>query len=197
MTRVNDPRPRLVASGEIALGKPLLAEPASSARAVVLVTTDSHVRALASRDLSPVGAWNLDAALAAPPAAASGMVFVTDLGGGVLALGEGGQRLWSIKLPGRSGIVGSPAVADGAVFLLTRDGALHVRALADGSEIERRELGVLPAGGPFASGNELVVPAGSGTLRLVAEKQDETAPPEKPAKPRDDKSSEAPRTKSP
>ncbi|MFO0950921.1 MAG: PQQ-binding-like beta-propeller repeat protein [Isosphaeraceae bacterium] len=167
ITRVNDPRPRLVVAEEVSLGKPLTAEPASAARAVVVVTDDGKVRSLASRDLSPAGVWSTDAPLASSPSVSAGRVFVADLAGGILALGEDGQRLWSVTLPGKTGIVGTPTVAERAVFVVTRDGMLHVRSLADGAEIERRELGVLAAAGPIAFENELIVPAGMGSLRPV------------------------------
>ena len=55
LTRPTDPRPRLVVTAEVNLGKGLRAAPAATGGAVVLATDDGQVRALAARDLSPLG----------------------------------------------------------------------------------------------------------------------------------------------
>jgi outer membrane protein assembly factor BamB len=168
LSRVSDPRPRLVVTAEAALGKELVSDPASTASAVVAVTADGRVRALSARDLSPIGAWTVDAPLSVPLASASGRVFVADVAGSVLAIGPDGQRLWSVKLPGGCGLAGPPAVRGAAVWLLTRNGTLHARSLSDGAELARNDLHVLPAGGTLALGDDLAVPVGRGVLRPLA-----------------------------
>jgi outer membrane protein assembly factor BamB len=170
ITRANDPRPRLVVSGETTLGKDLVADPASTGGAFVVATSDGRARALSARDLSPAGAWPLDAPLALPPATVSGRVYLADTAGGVLALGADGERLWSATLGEKSGpveVVGPPAVRGQAVWFLARDGTLHARSLADGSSVATIPLNILPAGGPVAVGNDLAIPVGLGAVRLL------------------------------
>jgi outer membrane protein assembly factor BamB len=158
--------PGLVASNEVNLGGKLAADPIATASAVILVTADNRIRALAARDLSPAGAWPLEAPLAGPPQAVAGRGFLADTAGNVHAFGPDGQRLWSIAL--RAGLaVGAPAVAGDSVWFLTRDGAVERHALADGAPLDRIDLDILPAGDVHAVAGNLVVPAGLGTLRLL------------------------------
>jgi len=169
LIRVNDPRPRLVVSAEAALGHEPVSEAASAGGAFVVATADGQARALAARDLSPVGAWPLSGPPATPPAAVGGLVYLTDASGGVVALGGDGLRLWSADLgPTGEGVavVGPPAVRGRAAWFLTRDGTLHARSLDDGSPVAAAPLNVLPAGGPLAVGDDLAVPVGPGSLRL-------------------------------
>ncbi len=57
-----DPRPALVADGSYQdLGSPPLAPPVANGAVLVVATADGRVRALSSRDLSPLGAWPLEA----------------------------------------------------------------------------------------------------------------------------------------
>lgn len=170
LVRVKEPRPRLTVAAEVTLGKGLMADPASTGGAVVLVTEDGRVRALAARDLSPAGAWPLEAPLAAPPASVSGRCFLADTAGNVLALGGDGQRLWSARLVvnGKPVVVaGAPAVRGETVWFLSRDGLLVGRSLADGAAVADARLDVPPVGGPIASGDDLAVPVGLGTVRLL------------------------------
>ncbi len=135
LIRASDPRPRLIVSAETSLGGELAADPVATTSAVIVVTAENRVRAFAARDLSAIGAWNLDAPLAAPPAMTGGRVFLADSAGNLLAIGEDGQRAWSSKLSGKGDAlaqIGAPAIHEGAVWLLTRDGTLHGRKLADG-----------------------------------------------------------------
>ena len=66
---------------------------------MIVATADQQVRVLSGRDLSPLGAWPLEAPLVRS-ARGGGRIrcFVFDGGGGVLALSRDGRRLWSIKL---------------------------------------------------------------------------------------------------
>ncbi|MFO0909618.1 MAG: PQQ-binding-like beta-propeller repeat protein [Isosphaeraceae bacterium] len=129
----------------------MLADPASTGKAFVGVTSDGRIRALAARDLSPIGAWPLDAPLALPPTEAGGRVFVSEVSGALTMLGEDGQRVWRIQLEGGSGLAGPPVVRDDAVWVISRDGHLHALALQDGSSRFRRSLRLLPAGAWRAS----------------------------------------------
>ena len=167
---VTDPRPRLVVAAEVALGGDLAADPVGTKSAAFLVTADKKVRTLAARDLSAAGAWPLEAPLATSPTFSGGRVFVADTSGNVLALGEDGQRLWSAKLTGQGDsvtLVGAPAVRDDQVWMLTRDGTLHARVLADGAPLTSVSLGVFPIGGPVAIGHDLALPTAFGSLRLL------------------------------
>lgn len=162
---VKDPRPQLTLAAEASLGKALRAEPVSTGAAVVVATADGLVRSLSARDLSPIGAWPFETAIAMPPVVVAGRAFVADPSGKVLALGQDGQRLWSATL--RGGAAGPPVVKDQSVWFLTGDGVLERLSLLDGSSTRRDALGVFPAGGLRPSGNGLVVPVALGTVRLL------------------------------
>ena len=144
------PVARLVGEAQAILPQKIIADPACTSEAVIVVTADSKVRALAVRDLSPIGSWPLEAPLAGPPAGTADACFVLDKAGGVMALGRDGKRTWSINL--KSEVVGSPSIHDKSVWLLTKDGTLHARAMADGAEQFRRPLGFLPSGGLLIAG---------------------------------------------
>jgi outer membrane protein assembly factor BamB len=166
LVRSADPSPRLSVAAEASLGQGVVAGPLSTGGAVLLVTTDGRIRALAARDLSPAGAWPLEAALATPPAAVAGRGFFADRDGNVHAFGPDGQRLWSIAL--RDGApLGPPVVSQDSAWFLTRHGSLERRALADGAPLDRRDLGILPAGDLRAVGPRLAVPVGLGTYRTL------------------------------
>ena len=139
LTRSAGPLPRLQVAAENSLGSDLTSDPLGLASAVILVTADGRIRALAARDLSPIGAWPLEAPLAVPPATVAGRGFLADVAGNVHALGPDGQRLWSITL--RAGAAaGPPAIAGDSVWFLTRTGALERHALADGALLDRLDL---------------------------------------------------------
>ncbi len=141
----------------------IIADPACTSEAVVVVTDDSKVRALAVRDLSPIGSWPLEAPLAGPPLGTPDACFILDRAGGVMALGKDGKRIWSINL--KSEVVGTPTIQEKSVWLLTKDGTLHARARADGAEQYRRPLGLLPSGGLLIAGTRALASAAAGTVR--------------------------------
>lgn len=170
IVQVVDPRPRLIVAGEVDLGKPLAADPATVKGAIIVVTTDQRVRALSARDLAAIGAWPLEASLAQPPTTSNGRCFLADGKGGLLVIGDDGVRLWSTNLQGTGGAVllaGPPAIRDQSVWFFTRDGTLHGRALADGARLADSPLRVLPADGPVSVNDALIVPVGLGTLRVL------------------------------
>jgi len=160
------PVPRLVVEAEKLLEKGIVADPATTGGAVIVATADQRVRVLSARDLSPVGAWPLEAPLLASAVTAGERCFVFDSAGGILALGPNGRRLWSIKLD--AAVAGPPLIQDELVWLLDREGHLHARSLADGAAREQLELGVLPAGGLLQVGPEAIVPVARGTVQLIA-----------------------------
>ena len=161
----HSPVPRLVGEATTTLPQRIIAGPVSTGGAIVVVTADRHVRALSTRDLSPAGSWALDAPLSGEPAPFADGCFVMDRAGGIMALGRDGKRLWSINL--KAGTVGLPLVQDQTVWFLTADGNLHVRARADGAELDRISLGFLPEGGLLQMGKQVLVSAGRGTIRPV------------------------------
>ena len=144
----------------------IVADPASTGNAVLVATADRRVRSLAARDLSPVGAWQLDAPLAGQPVGLGDFGVVMDRAGSVLAFGRDGQRVWSIKLGAE--VVGLPQITGRSIAFLTGDGALHLRARSDGAPLERRTLEVLPAGGPLVAGREALIPVAQGTIRPMS-----------------------------
>jgi hypothetical protein len=166
LRRSEGPRPRLEVSAEISLGSAVLADPLGTAGAVILVTAENQVRALAARDLTPIGAWPLEARLAGPPAVVAGRGVLADRAGNVHVFGPDGQRLWSIAL--RAGpAAGPPAIVVDSAWFLTQSGSLERHAMADGALLDHLDLDVLPAGNLLAVDSQLVVPVGSGTLRLL------------------------------
>ena len=167
LTRADNPRPRLVVSGEASLGQSLVARPASTGRAVLFATSDGKVRALAARDLSPATTVDLPAPRSSGPVAVGDHAFVADAAGDVFAFGPDGQRRWQARL--RAAANDPPAVRGGTAWFLTRSGSLESRALTDGATSERLSLGGLPAGAPLVAGGRLVVPTGLGSIRAVAD----------------------------
>jgi hypothetical protein len=159
------PVPRLVMAAERTLDSRIVADPITTGAAVVVATADGRVRSLAARDLSPVGAWPLEASIAGRPVGLGDGALAMDRGGGVLAFGRDGQKTWSIKLGAE--VVGTPLHVGRSLVILTSDGVLHERARGDGAPVGRRPLGVLPAGGPIAMGAEAMIPVAPGTIRPV------------------------------
>jgi outer membrane protein assembly factor BamB len=157
------PVPRLVSDAEVTLDQPIIADPATTADAVLVATADRRIRALASRDLSPVGSWDLSAPLAVAPVAVGDTAFVVDRAGGVMAFSRDGHRAWSANLGAE--VVGAPLVRGQSAWFVTRDGSLHERALSDGSKRASRPLGILPAGGILDAGASPVIAAGRATIR--------------------------------
>jgi outer membrane protein assembly factor BamB len=167
LVRQSECRSRLVASGEeISLGSALIADPASIGSALLVATADGRVRALGGRDLSTLGAWPLDAPRALGPLNLGPVAIVADTSGALLAFEPDGQRRWAISL--REGApIGPPLTQQESLWILTKDGTIQRRALADGASLDRYSLGILPAGGPLALGQDVVVPAAPGTVRML------------------------------
>ena len=157
-------RPRLLATAELKLDRPLAADPASTGSSVLVLTVDGKVRSLASRDLGPQGSWPLEASRLVGPVVVAEHAFVGDSAGNVLAFAPDGRRIWSAKLRGTTA-AGPPAVLDRSAWFLGRDGSIQRFSMADGSPQARAMLDVLPSGGPIAVGSTLVVPTGRGAFR--------------------------------
>jgi outer membrane protein assembly factor BamB len=169
------PVPRLVGEVERMLDHKIIANPGSTGNAVIVATADHKVRALAARDLSPVGSWTLNAPLAGPPRGTGEKCFVMDRAGGVMAFSRDGQRIWSIQLD--SAVVGGPVIVEQLVWIVTQAGKLSVRELATGKERETLTLGTLPSGGIVMAGRQELVAAGNGTIRpVVADSEAEKSP---------------------
>ncbi len=169
LTRAENPRPRLVVTGETTLGQPLDAEPASTGGAVVVATADGKVRSLAARDLSPIATVDLPAPRSFGPVSVGEHAFVADAAGDVFAFGPDGRKLWQSRL--RSAANDAPVVRGGVVLFLTRSGAIESRNLADGATSQRLALDVLPAGAPVISGGRVFVPSGLGSIRAIIEER--------------------------
>jgi hypothetical protein len=160
------PVPRLASEVEKSLDSRIIAEPATTGGAVLVATADGRVRSLAARDLSPIGAWALDAAIAGEPEGLGDGGLAMDRAGGILAFGRDGQKTWSIKLGAE--VTGAPQVVGRSIVILTSDGVLHLRARSDGAPLDRRALGILPAGGPITAGRDAMIPVAPGTVRPLA-----------------------------
>ncbi len=129
------PVPRLASEVEKSLDSRIIAEPATTGGAVLVATADGRVRSLAARDLSPVGAWALDASVAGHPVGLGDGGLAMDRAGGILAFGRDGQKTWSIKLGAE--VAGAPHVVGRSLVILTSDGVLHLRARSDGAPLDR------------------------------------------------------------
>ena len=172
-------RPRLTVTAELKLDKPLAADPTSTGASVLIATTDGKIRSLASRDLGPQGSWSLEAPRLLGPVVVADHAFVGDSAGNVVAFAPDGRRLWSVKL--RDTIAsGAPALLDQSAWFLGRDGSVQRFSLADGSPQSATKLEILPAGGLYAVGPELIVPTGLGTLRMLDLKGNESSKEPKP-----------------
>jgi outer membrane protein assembly factor BamB len=158
-----NPVPRLLEEAQATLRERITAGPVATGGAVVVVTAGRRVRALASRDLSPAGSWELDAPLSRPLFAHGGTCFAMDRTGGVLACGSDGKRIWSINLG--SEVVGSPLLRDQSIWFLTKGGALEIRARSDGSQRDHMALGILPTAGLVGTGHRVFVADAAGTIR--------------------------------
>ncbi len=169
LTKVKNPRPRLVVTAEASLGKPIVSELASTGGAVQVATSDGKIRSLSARDLSAASMVDLTSPRTRGPVAAGGHAFVSDAAGDVIVFAADGRRLWSTKL--QSPMSDAPAVFKGAAWFLTRSGSIESRNLADGSWVEQLRLGFLPAGPPLACGTTLVVPSGLGSFRAIITRQ--------------------------
>ena len=167
MTLKQSPVPRLSSDAERTLDQRIIADPAATTDAVIVATADRHVRVLAGRDLSPVGSWPLAAPLSGHPVGFGDIAVVMDRAGGIIAFGRDGKKLWTIGLGAE--VAAPPLVQAQSILFLTRDGKLHIRSRADGTQIGEKALAILPAGGLWAFANRVVVAAGTGTIRLVPE----------------------------
>jgi outer membrane protein assembly factor BamB len=167
LARVTEPRLRLDVVGEVVdLKSTLESDPATTTDSVIVVTDDGRVRSLAGRDLSSLGAWNLEVPRAFGPLSLGERAFLIDKGGGVMAFGADGDRAWAAGLQDEPP-VGAPVVRDNEVWFLSRNGALQKRSLEDGSPIDRYDLGILPSGGLVSVGPNVIVRAAPGTVRLL------------------------------
>jgi outer membrane protein assembly factor BamB len=160
------PVPRLNVEAETLLDSRIIGDPACTGSAVLVATADRRIRSLALRDLSPVGAWQLEAPIAGRPVSLGDGGLAMDRGGGVMAFGRDGQRIWSIKLGAE--VVGAPQPIGRSIAFLTGDGVLHLRARSDGAPLDRRTLGVLPSGGLLATSREAIISVAPGTIRPLA-----------------------------
>ena len=135
---------------------------------MIVATADQRLRALSARDLSPVGAWPLEAPLAGRLAVVGGRCFVVDAAGGVLAFGRDGRRLWSIKLD-------APAVRAARDPGTDRLAPRPRRDASTAESLGRRTPARAtrprhPAGGGIARrlARRRIVPVARGTVRLLS-----------------------------
>lgn len=177
LAKVTEPRLKLAVVGEVVdLKSRIVADPATTAEAVIVATVDGKVRALAARDLSPLGAWTLDAPRSLGPVGLGGNAVVIDAAGNVLAFGPDGQKLWTVGLKSAPPL-GPPLLKDDALWFLSRDGALERRSILDGSFLDRVDLGVMPTSGMNTDGPDMLVPAAPGTYRTLQVKGEKVAQP--------------------
>jgi tetratricopeptide (TPR) repeat protein len=168
LARQTEPRVKLAAIGEPEdLKAALDAPPVATRESVIVSTADGRIRSLSDRDLSALGAWNLEVPRAYGPVALDeGSAAVFDRSGGVLFFSPEGNRAWTTEL-GDEPPFGPPLLRKESLWILGRDGVLHRRSAADGSPLDRLVLNVHPAGGLSRAGSDLVVAAAPGTVRRV------------------------------
>jgi outer membrane protein assembly factor BamB len=164
-------RSRLVPRGPgVNLGQAIIAGPARAGSTLLVVTADRQIRGFASRDLSPSGAWPLEASLAGDLVERpGGWVLATDTTGLIQAFGSDGQKRWSRRLSSPP-LPGAPAVqAENQVAFTTRAGRLEVLRLADGEPVGGFDLGQPPVGPALAVDGGWAVPWASGSIRMARE----------------------------
>ena len=133
---------------------------------MIVVTADRRVRALAARDLSPVGILGARGTAGRPPVGIGDGCFVMDRAGGVMAFGHDGQRTWSIKLG--SEVVGAPADS-GSIGLAAhagRDAARPRAVRRQPNANDRRWASCRPVACSWRARMALVA-AARGTIRPV------------------------------
>ena len=157
---------KLIPSVDINLNQSIVGPIASTGQALVVTTSDQKIRSLSARDLSPIGAWNLDAPAVEGPALSGGYVFLADASGLVHCLATDGRRLWAVRPPDGSVSI-PPVIKDGVAWFLSREGQLVAWKLDDGSTLNRINMGTIPAAPAILAGDSLVIPVGLGCLRIV------------------------------
>ena len=157
--------PRLNVEFETQLDSRIVSDLAFTGSAIIVATADKRVRALALRDLSSIGTWQLDAPISGRPVSLGDGGLVMDRTGGVMGFARDGQRIWSIKLGAE--VVGTPQLINRAIAFLTGDGVFHLRARADGASLGHRPLGILPSGGLLATSREAIISIAPGTIRTL------------------------------
>ncbi len=165
LMRKSTPSERLSLEAEATLDKGIIARPAATGSAVVVVTADGQVHSLVARDLSPTGAWPLDAPLAQPPVSHADGALVVDQAGGIMAFDRDGRRAWYSKL--NKPVVGPPTQHDGVVYAATADGVFHALASDDGRALSSEKIGEIPSGGLFFLGGKPVLATGASSLRPI------------------------------
>jgi outer membrane protein assembly factor BamB len=177
LARLTEPRLRLAEVGEpVDVMSTIESDPAPTAAAVVVATSDGRVRSLAARDLSSLGAWNLEVPRAYGPVGLDGKnALLVDKGGGTFLFDPEGNRAWAADL-GDAPPSGPPIVKADAIWILSQDGALQKRALADGSLLEQVDLLILPSGGLRSIGEDVIVGAAPGTARMLRKETMDSSP---------------------
>ena len=166
---VSDPRPRLVAAIEEKLSKDIVADPAATKDALVVLTDDGLVRSLSTRDFSSVGSWPLKSPLGIPLQSLSERICVVDTLGNFLMIGADGQRLWEQQIKDAT-LAGPPCLSGETLWCLTRGGEMVSLAVGDGATLDRVRLESGLRGGAASFGENLAVPTGAGTLQLWSPK---------------------------
>ena len=167
LEKKTDPRVMLDVAGVVEdLRSPIEADPAAVGDATYFATEDHRVRALDAKDLGSLNTWSLDVPLSYGPIALGDQVLLVDKGGAAWSFGPDGERRWIADL-GDAPPIGAPVILDDALWFLSRDGVLQQVAVADGSSLDRAELGILPSGGLKVLGNDVVVFAAPGTVRRL------------------------------
>jgi hypothetical protein len=171
LARLTEPRLRLDVVGEpVDLKSTIELDPAPTTDALVIATTDGNLRSLTGRDLSSIGAEKLQSPVVLGPVSLDGKyALIVDKAGGVLLFGPDGNRMWGADL-GQATPSAPPVLKDDMLWFLGRDGVLQKRALADGAAADRVDLNVLPDGGIWSVGDDVIVSGGPGTVRLLKKK---------------------------
>jgi hypothetical protein len=163
----DQPRRRLRAGGEaVDLGVPIVANPVSIGRTLVVVTGDGRARALAAADLTPLGAWPAVLPLRFAPASLGPLAIAADASGSLSVFDGDGKRPWTVPLANPS-LAGSPVLARGVVWTLDQDGILSGVEVGSGRPVVSIATEAIPAGGPLSDGATVLVPVGRGAFRPV------------------------------
>lgn len=160
------PPRRLTVEAETDLETTLDGRLAATASVVLVKVDDRRLRAFAVRDLSPAGAWELDAPIVWGPESRADHLFVADAGGTIHAISSDGRKLWTLPLSNGSVLSGRPAVLGDEVWFTTTAGDLVRARLGTGELVSTTAMDVIPVDGPSVLGDRAVIGTAPGTLQL-------------------------------
>jgi len=124
------------------------------------------VVSFAATDLSVGREWPLEGRIAWGPEQLGDVVLMASDREGLLCFEAGQKQRWTAAL--KYGAIAGRPLRQGSDFILTSvDGAVWMASGADGSELQRKDLGEPLYGGAVRFGTRLLLPASDGALYVI------------------------------